>query len=163
LKTMLSDPEFWVAVAFFIFVGIILWKGAKPLLAALDVRANRIRQQIEETRSLRAEAERALGEANRKVREAKTEAEAILAHAKAEAERLKTVAVESLETSLKRREQNAIDKIAQAESRAVAEVRDRAIEVAIAATSKVLQEQMDGAEGGKLVDEAIAEIGRRLH
>jgi len=71
--------------------------------------------------------------------------------------------LESLEASLKRREQNSIDKIAQAESRAVAEVRDRAIEVAIAATSKVLREQMDGAEGDKLVDDAIAEIGRRLH
>ena len=127
------------------------------------MRANRIRQQIEETRSLRAEAERALGEANRKVREAKGEAEAILTHAKAEVERLKVHAVESLEASLKRREQNAMDKIAQAESRAVAEVRDRAIEVAIAATSKVLQEQMDGAEGDKLVEDAIAEIGRRLH
>jgi F-type H+-transporting ATPase subunit b len=160
---MLSDPEFWVAVAFVLFVALIVWKGLKPLLAALDVRANRIRQQIEETRSLRAEAERALGEANRKVREAKGEAEAILTHAKAEVERLKVHAVESLEASLKRREQNAMDKIAQAESRAVAEVRDRAIEVAIAATSKVLQEQMDGAEGDKLVEDAIAEIGRRLH
>jgi len=160
---MLSDPEFWVAVAFVLFVALIVWKGMKPLLAALDVRANRIRQQIEETRSLRAEAERALGEANRKVREAKSEAEATLTHAQAEVERLKVQAVESLEASLKRREQNAIDKIAQAESRAVAEVRDRAIEVAIAATSKVLREQMDGAEGDKLVDDAIAEIGRRLH
>lgn|SRR4051794_21936928 len=160
---MLSDPEFWVAVAFFIFVALIVWKGMKPLLAALDVRANRIRQQIEETRSLRAEAERALGEANRKVREAKGEAEAMLTHAKAEAERLKAQAVESLDASLKRREQNAMDKIAQAESRAVAEVRNRAIEVAIAATSKVLQEQMDGAEGDKLVEDAIVEIGRRLH
>jgi F-type H+-transporting ATPase subunit b len=160
---MLSDPEFWVAVAFVLFVALIVWKGLKPLLAALDVRANRIRQQIEETRSLRAEAERALGEANRKVREAKGEAEAILTHAKAEAERLKTQAVESLEASLKRREQNAMDKIAQAETRAVAEVRDRAIEVAIAATSKVLREQMEGTEGDKLVEDAIAEIGRRLH
>jgi F-type H+-transporting ATPase subunit b len=160
---MLSDPEFWVAVAFFIFVGLILWKGTKPFLTALDSRANRIRQQIEEVRSLRAEAERALGEANRKVREAKSEAEAILTHAKAEAERLHAQALESLDASLKRREQNAMDKIAQAESRAVAEVRDRAIEVAVAATSKVLQEQMDGAEGDKLVENAIAEIGRRLH
>ncbi len=160
---MFSSPEFWVAVAFVIFAGLVLWKGAKPLLAALDARANRIRQQVEEARTLRAEAERALGEANRKARDAAREAEAIVAHATAEAERLGAHAAESLRASLKRREQTAIDKIAQAEARAVEEVRNRAVEVAVAATAKLLQEQSEGARGDKLVDEAITEIGRHLH
>ncbi|MCI0431400.1 MAG: F0F1 ATP synthase subunit B [Rhodospirillales bacterium] len=160
---MFSSPEFWVAVAFVIFAGLVLWKGAKPLLTALDARANRIRQQVEEARTLRAEAERALGEANRKARDAVRDAEAIVAHATAEAERLGAQAAENLQASLKRREQTAIDKIAQAEARAVEEVRNRAVEVAVAATAKLLQEQSEGARGDKLVDEAIAEIGRHLH
>lgn len=160
---MFSSPEFWVAVAFVIFAGLIVWKGTKPILAALDARSNRIHQQIEEARSLRAEAERALGEAQRKTREATREAEAILAQAAAEAERLKAQAAESLEATLKRRERNAIDKIAQAETRAVEEVRNRAVEVAVAATARLLQEQMEGAQGDKLVEDAITEIGRRLH
>lgn len=160
---MFSSPEFWVAVAFVIFAGLMVWKGTKPILAALDARSNRIHQQIEEARSLRAEAERALGEAQRKTREATREAEAILAQAAAEAERLKAQAAESLEATLKRRERNAIDKIAQAETRAVEEVRNRAVEVAVAATARLLQEQMEGAQGDKLVEDAITEIGRRLH
>ncbi len=159
---MLSSPEFWVAVAFVIFAGLVFWKGAKPLLAALDSRSNRIRQQVEEARSLRAEAERALGEANRKTREATREVEAILAQARSEAERLKVELAEALKATLKRRERNAVDKIAQAELRAVKEVRGRAVEVAVAATAKLLQEQMDGAHGERMVEEAIAEIGRRL-
>ncbi len=160
---MFSSPEFWVAVAFVIFAGLMVWKGTKPILAALDARSNRIHQQIEEARSLRAEAERALGEAQRKTREATREAEAILAQAAAEAERLKAQAAESLEATLRRRERNAIDKIAQAETRAVEEVRNRAVEVAVAATARLLQEQMEGAQGDKLVEDAITEIGRRLH
>lgn len=160
---MFSSPEFWVAVAFVIFAGLMVWKGTKPILAALDARSNRIHQQIEEARSLRAEAERALGDAQRKTREATREAEAILAQAAAEAERLKAQAAESLEATLRRRERNAIDKIAQAETRAVEEVRNRAVEVAVAATARLLQEQMEGAQGDKLVEDAITEIGRRLH
>jgi F-type H+-transporting ATPase subunit b len=160
---MFSSPEFWVAVAFIIFVGLIVWKGLTPILAALDSRSNRIRQQIEEARSLRAEAERALGEANRKVREATRETEGILAQARAEAERLKRQSAENLEATLKRREQNALDKIAQAETRAVDEVRARAVEVAVAATARLLSEQMDGTRGDKLVEDAIAEVGRKLH
>ncbi|HEX6103702.1 MAG TPA: F0F1 ATP synthase subunit B, partial [Alphaproteobacteria bacterium] len=143
--------------------GLIVWKGLTPILAALDARSNRIRQQIEEARSLRAEAERALGEANRKVREATRETEGILAQARAEAERLKRQSAENLEATLKRREQNALDKIAQAEKNAVDEVRARAVEVAVAATARLLQEQMDGARGDKLVEESIAEVGRKLH
>ncbi|MDF2763925.1 MAG: atpF [Rhodospirillales bacterium] len=160
---MFSSPEFWVAVAFVIFVGLIVWKGLTPILAALDARSNRIRQQIEEARSLRAEAERALGEANRKVREATRETEGILAQARAEAERLKRQSAENLEATLKRREQNALDKIAQAETRAVDQVRARAVEVAVAATARLLQEQMDGTRGDKLVEDSIAEVGRKLH
>jgi F-type H+-transporting ATPase subunit b len=160
---MFSSPEFWVAVAFVIFVGLVVWKGLTPILAALDARSNRIRQQIEEARSLRAEAERALGEANRKVRDATRETEGILAQARAEAERLKKQSAENLEATLKRREQNALDKIAQAETRAVDEVRARAVEVAIAATARLLSEQMDGTRGDKLVEDSIAEVGRKLH
>ena len=160
---MFSSPEFWVAVAFVIFVGLVVWKGLKPILASLDARSARIRAQIEEARSLRAEAERALGEANRKVREATRETEGILAQARAEAERLKRQSAENLEATLKRREQNALDKIAQAEKNAVDEVRARAVEVAVAATARLLQEQMDGARGDKLVEESIAEVGRKLH
>ena len=160
---MLSDPEFWVAVAFVLFVALIVWKGMKPLLAALDVRANRIRLQIEETRSLRAEAERALGEANRKVREAKSEAEAILTHAQAEVERLKVQAVESLEASLKRREDLALQRIAQAEQQAAADVRTAAVDVAIAATERLLREKLDGAKGDALIDQAIKELPSKLH
>ena len=160
---MFSSPKVWVAVAFVIFVGLVVWKGLKPILASLDARSARIRAQIEEARSLRAEAERALGEANRKVREATRETEGILAQARAEAERLKRQSAENLEATLKRREQNALDKIAQAEKNAVDEVRARAVEVAVAATARLLQEQMDGARGDKLVEESIAEVGRKLH
>ena len=160
---MFSSPEFWVAVAFLIFIGLVVWKGLKPILASLDARSARIRAQIEEARSLRAEAERALGEANRKVREATRETEGILTQAKAEAERLKRQSAETLEATLKRREQNALDKIAQAETNAVDEVRARAVEVAVAATARLLSEQMDGTRGDKLVEDAIAEVGRKLH
>jgi F-type H+-transporting ATPase subunit b len=160
---MFSSPEFWVAVGFVLFVGLVVWKGLTPLLAALDARSARIRQQIEEARSLRAEAERALGEANRKVREATRETEAILAQARAESERLKKQSAENLEATLKRREQNALDKIVQAETRAVDEVRARAVEVAVAATARLLSEQMDGTRGDRLVEDAIAEVDRKLH
>jgi F-type H+-transporting ATPase subunit b len=160
---MFSSPEFWVAVAFVIFVGLVVWKGLKPILATLDARSARIRQQIEEARSLRAEAERALGEANRKVRDATRETEGILAQARSEAERLRKQSAENLEATLKRREQNALDKIAQAETRAVDEVRARAVEVAVAATARLLSEQMEGARGDRLVEDAIAEVGRKLH
>lgn len=160
---MLADPEVWVAVAFLLFVAVFVWKGLKPLLAALDARAERIRGQLAEAHTLREEAERALVEAERKTREAQRAADAIIEQARDEAKRLEAQAAQNLQATLERRERNALDKIAQAEAKAVKEVRDQAVDAAIAAARTLLTRQVDGARSDRLVDEAISEIGKHLN
>ena len=63
---------------------------------------------------------------------------------------------------LKRQEELAVEKIAQAEATAVQEVRDVAVELAVAATEKILTEKVSGDLSDKLVDEAIQEIPQKL-
>ena len=58
---------------------------------------------------------------------------------------------------------SAEEQIASAEARAVREVRDRAVTVAVAAAQEVLARQMDEAKGARLIDESIATVGARLH
>ena len=83
--------------------------------------------------------------------------------ARAEAERSSTNAAESLEASLRRREQLAMDKIAQAEADALQAVRNTAVDVAVAATRKLLTDRLDDAAATGLIDQAIAELPQRLH
>ena len=160
---MFSTPEFWVLVAFVIFVALV-WKPAgKAISAGLDGHANKVRAELEEARRLREEAQRMLAEYQRKQAEAMSEADAIVAHAKAEAERLKGTAEQELTQQIARRRQLALDRIAQAEAQAIAEVRATTVEVAMAATRKLIVENLDRSKADTLIEQAAAELPGRLH
>jgi F-type H+-transporting ATPase subunit b len=151
-------PEFWVALAFVILVVVAGRPIARMMAVALDDRAETIRNRLDEAARLREEAQKMLAEAQRRQRDAQKEAEEIVLRAKDEAQRLQARAVEDLELSVKRRQQGAMDRIAQAEARAIAEVRATATEVALAATQALLAETVTGAQADAMVDKAIAEL-----
>src|SRR5437016_6086225 len=131
---MLLEAEFWVAVAFVIFVGILIYVGVhRMLIKALDERGSRIKSELDEARRLKDEAAGVLAEYQRKRHEAESEAQAILAGANAEAERTAAEAKAKAEEFLARRTRMAETKIAQAEEQAVADVRAAAADAAVAA------------------------------
>jgi F-type H+-transporting ATPase subunit b len=158
----LHDAEFWVLVAAVIFVIAVFRPASRALTGGLDARAARIRGELDEARRLREEAERLVAEYRAKEREAGAEAEAIVAHAKQEAERIAAQSARDLDQALKRREQLAEERIAQAEAKALAEVRAAAIDVAIAAARDVIADAIDQARGAALLDAAIVALPQRL-
>ncbi len=161
---MFEDPTFWVAVAFVIFIAIALWlKAHKALLSALDGRIARIRAELDEAQSLREEAQKMLAESKRKQRDALGEAEKIVERAKEEAGRLQKAAERDLEQSLARRAQQAEEKIAQAEAAALKEVRNQAVDVALAATAQLLTDQLDKKRAEDLIDQSIDELAGKLN
>ena len=159
---MLQDPTFWVAVAFLAFVVLAARPVFRALTGALDARSARIRAEIEEAQALREEAQKTVAEFKRKQHDALKEAEQILDHAKVEAERLRKRAERDLEAALERREQSAMDKIAQAETQALQDVRDQAIEVALVATAKLISENLGPERSGAMIDQAIRDLSGKL-
>jgi len=160
---MWEDPEFWVAIAFVIFV-VAVFKPIRQLAtAALDARGARIKTEIENAQSLREEAQKLLAEYKRKQRDALGEAQEMLDHAKIEAARLRTQAEQDLEAALRRREQMAMDKIAQAEAQALQDVREQAVDVAMAATRALLAANMDDKRSTALVTQAIRDLPGKLN
>lgn len=159
---MFSDPTFWVAVSFVVFVALMV-KPSRKMLAALDARASRIKAQIEEAQKLREDAQHLLAEYQRKQRQAIEEAGQILAHARAEATRHREQTAQALEVALKRRERQALDRIAQAEAQAVEEVRQVAADVAIAATRRLLESGLDDAKRAEMIEAAIKELPQKIH
>ncbi|MCG8593466.1 MAG: F0F1 ATP synthase subunit B [Kiloniellales bacterium] len=158
-----ADPTFWVALAFVVFMAFTLKPIVKAVTGGLDKRTDGIRKQLDEAEALRVEAQKLLADHKRKQRDAQKEAEDMLAHAKAAAERLRSQAEQELEQALRRREQLALDKIAQAEANALKEVRGQAVELAVAATAKLLGEKLDKATADNLVKSAIDDLDGKLH
>ena len=90
---ILATPEFWVAVSFFLFLGLVFYLGVhKKIGTALDARAAAISKEIDEARALREEAESVLADYRKKQGDAANEAQAIVDLASKEAEALATIA-----------------------------------------------------------------------
>lgn len=160
---LFADPEFWVLVAVVVFV-IVVWKpGKRAIIGALDSRAERIRQELDAARNLREEAQQALAAYQRRQQEGAAEAQAIITHAKEEAERIAAQSLRDLEEMLRRRQLLAQERIAQEETKALAEIRSIAVDVAISAARQVIAAALDERRGAALIDEAIAALPRQLH
>ena len=161
---MIKEPEFWVAVAFVLFVGVLIYVGVhKKLIEALDHRSSRIQAELDEARKLREEAGKLLAEYQRKQQEAEREAEAIVADAKAEAGRVAAEARVKMEEFVARRTKLAETKITQAEAQALADVRAAAADAAITAAEKILRDSVKGQVADALVTQGIADVKAKLN
>jgi F-type H+-transporting ATPase subunit b len=158
------EAEAWVAIAFVLFLGLLVYLGAhRRIIGGIDQRQARIKAELDEAMRLREEAQAVLGEFQRKGREAESEAAAIIASAKAEAERLATEARTRMEDFVVRRTKVAEAKIAQAEAQALADVRSAAAETAVAAAEKILTAAAKGKIAEDLLAKGIEDIRKKFN
>ncbi len=161
---MFTEPEFWVAVAFVILMGVFAYAGVhKTVLKALDHRSERIKAELDDALRLKQEAAKVL--ADYKTRRATAEAEAkdIIAGAQAEAERIAAEAKTKMEDFVARRTKAAESKIALAEAQALADVRAAAAEAAVSAASNILSQTVKGQVADDLLTRGIAEVRQKLN
>jgi len=158
-----ENPETWVAVGFLIFLGLMVYFRVPAMIGkALDERAHRIRDELDEARRLREEAQALLAEYQRKQRDAEREADDIVAQAREDAQAYAREARMKLGETLDRRRRLAEAKIARAEADALHEVRRRAADVAVAAAARLIGEDLPEAKAKSLIDDGIAAVRDRL-
>jgi F-type H+-transporting ATPase subunit b len=158
------EAEFWVAVAFFVFVAFLGYVGAhRVILASLDQRRDKIKSELDEARRLRDEAEKLLAEYRRRQQGAESEARTIIGNAQAEAGRIAEEAHARMQELIARRTAIAQTKIAQAEAQALADVRAAATDAAVAAAEQILRETAKGKVADDLIAKGIEDIKAKLH
>ena len=158
------EPEFWVAVSFFLFIGVLVYLGIhKKVVSALDARALRISKELEEARRLREEAEKLLADYRRKLGDVVTEVDNITALATTEAKTLAAETRQSLKEHVDRRIKLAEERIARAEMEAVRELRNDAVDVAIAAAQNLIAAKLTPDRGKKLVSTSIKALKSKLN
>ncbi len=163
MPEFMHEAEFWVLIAFLIAIAYLVYKTRTLITGALDQRAAKIKAELDEAQRLREEAQAKLAEYQRKQRDALKEAEAIVAQAKIEAERAAAQGARDLEAAIERRKRMAVEKIALTEAKALSEVRNMAVDLAIAALRHSLVEDLDAQRRGALIDDAIAGLPPTLH
>lgn len=158
------DASFWALVGLIIFLGILAYVKVPAMIAgALDKRADQIRNELEQAKTLREEAQQLLAEYQRKRKEAEAEAASILGAAEKEATLLREEAKAKTEDYISRRTAMAEQKIRQAEADAINEVRASAVDLAVAAAEKLIGAKVDGKAAGDLFKSSLDDLKARLN
>jgi F-type H+-transporting ATPase subunit b len=161
---MFEEPEFWVAIAFIILMGVFAYLGIhRTVLTTLDHRRDRIKAELDDARRLKDEAAKLLEQYKARRASAEREADEIVAGAKADAERIASEAKAKLEDFVTRRTKTAESKIALAEAQALADVRAAAAEAAVAAASTILSQSVKGEVADDLLAKGIKDVREKLN
>ena len=152
----IQNAEFWVAIAFMCFLGLLAFAGAhRKIIDALDRRQRQVKAELDEAVRLKNEARVLLAEFERKGREAEGEAQVLIANAKAEAERLAGEARARVEDFIARRTKMVETKIALAEAQALADVRGAVADAAVSLAGKKLDKAINDGAADALVAQSI--------
>ncbi len=159
----LANEYIWIGLAFVATIVLIIKYLVPMINKGLDARAEQIRDQLEQAKRLRAEAQELLATYQREQESKLKEAEEILATAKRDAADLRARAGEELKQSLDRRAQQAQEKIARAEAEAVAQLRAEIIESATLMAQNMLAQHLERQSEDMAVGRAISAIERQIH
>ena len=164
IKDILRSPETWEWLALAVVIGFFFYMRVPAFAAAwLDRRAEAITKELEQASQIRKEAEQVLIEYRQKATAAKSEAETILRETKAEAERYAVEARAQLDAQMKRRAELAKAQIAQAEARALLEIREAAANAAAAAAEKIIATRLDEQKSRALIEGSIKDLAAKLN
>jgi F-type H+-transporting ATPase subunit b len=154
------DPglSIWT-IATFLVVLFVLGKWAwGPILGALDAREQGIRSSIEDAARMRQEAQDALEENRRQLADARRQAQELVAEGREAANRLRRELEEKAREEGDRILERARMEIQRERDLAVEEIRSEAVELALAAASRLLDEKLTEERDRALVKSYLQEI-----
>jgi F-type H+-transporting ATPase subunit b len=160
----LNNTDFIVLLAFIAFIGILLYYSVPSKVGGLlDARADGIKSDLDEARALREEAKTLLASYERKQKEVQEQADRIVASAKDEAAKAAASAKDEIVSSVARRLASAEEQIEAAQAAAIKDIRNQAVVVAVGAAQDIIAKQMDAKGTSALIDDAIEQVGAKLH
>ena len=158
------NTNFVVLLSFLAFFGLLYYLGVHTFLGRkLDERAENIRHELNEARRLREEAQEIFASFERKQKEVDEQAKEIVSHAEQEAKAAAAKAEEDIKKSVELRVKRAQEQIEMAEADALKEVKDKAVQTAIAAASDILKQNLSAQKANALINQSIDEVGKRLN
>lgn len=159
---MFSDPQFWVAVAFFAFIAAVFNPIRKILTTNLDAQIKDIKNKIEEAENLKNETQVTLSEIKQRQSDVQIEIKEIHKEAENKIKQLEETAETKLKDQIAKRQVLAELKIDQLAREANSVIQSHISSTAIAATILILQQKLNNEEQQKLIDKSIQELGSAL-
>ena len=159
---MFSDPQFWVAVAFVIFLLAVFKPIKKILSASLDSKILEIKKNIEEAENLKNETQSTLSDIKKRQNEVKSEINNIRDNANKKVIDLESAAKQKLNDQITKREFLSKAKIEQMTRDANSSIQRIISLTAIEATVNLIEDKLNEQDKQNLIDQSIKDLGSAL-
>ena len=143
---------FWTLVNFFVFLFLFTKLFYKPITGAIKKRGESIQAQIDAAKKSNEDAKDLLLLAQDKIAQAQTEMNSIVARGKQQSEELLRRAAEEAEHVKKSKIDEAVREIERSKESAIKELRGEVAGLVVAATEKILEQELDKDKHYKMVD-----------
>ena len=155
---MTIDAAFWVAISFFIFLGILIYfKIPQKVKNVLDENISNIKNQINEAEKLKEEAKNILSEHEKKISNSKAEVKSMINKANEDSEKNIIRTNEEFHRLMDNRKKNAEERIKQMKNQALKDIKNTSVRIAIESVEKLLKNSMDKSKLDKIYLSSIEE------
>ena len=160
---MIIDSAFWVAISFFIFLGVLIYfKVPQKIIGALNENINSIKNEIENAEELKEESKNILSDYEKKIGNAKSEVKQMIDAATEEADRSVLKTNEEFHTQMENRKKNTEDRIKQMKNQALKDIKNTSVKISIQAVEVLLKNSLDKNKLNKIFASSIEETKSAL-
>lgn len=150
----------WGSIAFFVLIGLIVWKAGPAIKGMITGRTERIESELETARAERAEAEAALSASTADLPDVSAEEDRIRAEAQETAERLKVDLKAKAESDAAALRSRGTADVETMKRQAMADIQEEVARVARDATEVVVSESLDDSAHADLIDAYINQVSQ---
>ncbi len=155
---MTLDATFWVAVSFFMFVGILIYfKIPGKINIVLEENISNIKNQINEAEKLKEEAKNILSENEKKISNSKAEVKLMIDKANEKSEKNIIKTNEDFHNLMDNRKKNTEERIKQMKNQALKDIKNASVKIAIESVEKLLKNSIDKSKLDKIYSSSIEE------
>jgi F-type H+-transporting ATPase subunit b len=155
---MTIDAAFWVAVSFFIFIGLLVYfQIPQKIKTTLEESILNIRSEIDEADKLKEDAKNILTEHEKKISESKGEVKSLIEKANEEAEKNIIRSNEDFHNLMENRKKSAEERIKQLKNQALKDIKNTSVKIAIKSVEKLLKNSLDKSKLDKIYISSIEE------
>ncbi len=155
---MTIDATFWVAISFFLFVGLIFYfKVPEKIKTVLDENISGIKNQIEDAEKLKEEAKNILSDHENKLSNSKIEVKNMIEKANEESEKNILEVNSNFHNLMENRKKNSEERIRQMKNQAIKDIKNTSIKIAMQSVERLLKNSLDKSKLDKIYTESIEE------
>ena len=141
---MIIDATFWVAISFFIFLGILIYlKVPQKINSSLIDQINKIKKELDEAEKLKVESKNLLSDYENKIHKSVKETKKIIYQAKNDCEKIILEKTKKFHQIMENRKKNTEQKIIQMKENALKDIKNISIKISMEAVEHLINNSID--------------------